>query len=482
MPKQLHLKLLLFFLFYAVTAIAQSSICPGNNATFSTATTGSSYKWEIDSGSGFKPLINGVIIQGATTSTVTIIAPPTSLSHFSFRCLVDNEYDEIGTLTFVNKWVSGTVKDFSNSAAWSCNTVPDINTDVIIESDTVIINSNVSIRSITLLNNGHAKVLSGFSLTINGKKVNSIDFNLSSSDLDFLDSISAPIPPFLPFNRSTAVISKKYLLLSTMLEKIHALCTEKTNKTYSSDTGSVNLLTYNGIAYSYGSDQIENSAFPPAGDIIHKRYRVHGIDCSGLMVYLINHAGIQMPDAGSVEFESVLRTKLNSSAPSPYPQIRILNLGNLKEEETRRGDYIVWYVKRHIGILENSGTGFLKTVLQSNGNKEPEKEQGTLPSGVKRTPYEEQLTNWGASRGINPKSFSKAIRPSPNWDKKYNILRLYEFYNMNNTSAFTSNIFTCVSVGKGGYIWAGTPQQGLYRFDGSSWIKSTALVGVFRFM
>jgi len=388
---------------------------------------------------------------------------------------VDNEYDEIGKLTFVNRWVSGAVGNFSNSSAWSCNAVPDGNTDVIIESDTVFIDSDVNIRSITLLNNGYAKVLAGFSLTLNGKKVNTIDFNLSSSDLDFLDSISAPIPPFISFRRSTSVISKKNLLLSTMLEKINALCTEKTNRTYSSDTGSVDLLTYNGIAYSFGSNQVESAALPESGDDLHRSYSVNGIDCSGLMVYLINHAGIQMPDAGSVEFENVLRTKLNSSSPTPYPQIRILNLANLKEEETKRGDYIVWYVKRHIGILENTGAGFQKTILQSNGNQSPLTLQGKLPSGVKRTPHEEQFTNWGATRGINPKSFSKAIKPSPNWDKKYNILRLYEFYNMNNTQAFTTNLFTCVGIGKGGYIWAGTPQQGLYRFDGTSWIKSTAL-------
>lgn len=48
-------------------------------------------------------------------------------------------------------------------------------------------------------------------------------------------------------------------------------------------------------------------------------------------------------------------------------------------------------------------------------------------------------------------------------------------FNMSNTAVFTTNVFYSVGVGKGGQIWAGTSQQGLYKNNGSIWVKSTAL-------
>lgn len=48
-------------------------------------------------------------------------------------------------------------------------------------------------------------------------------------------------------------------------------------------------------------------------------------------------------------------------------------------------------------------------------------------------------------------------------------------YNMVNTPVFASNEFTSIAVGKRGYIWAGTSNNGLYKYDGKVWQKSTTL-------
>ena len=48
-------------------------------------------------------------------------------------------------------------------------------------------------------------------------------------------------------------------------------------------------------------------------------------------------------------------------------------------------------------------------------------------------------------------------------------------YNTTNTPVFSTNQFTTISVGKRGYIWAGTANNGLYRYDGKTWQKAPGL-------
>jgi len=53
-----------------------------------------------------------------------------------------------------------------------------------------------------------------------------------------------------------------------------------------------------------------------------------------------------------------------------------------------------------------------------------------------------------------------AVPPKPN-----------EYFYMCTSPAFTTNDFYAIGVGKGGYVWAGTSRQGIYRYDGHEWSK-----------
>lgn len=48
-------------------------------------------------------------------------------------------------------------------------------------------------------------------------------------------------------------------------------------------------------------------------------------------------------------------------------------------------------------------------------------------------------------------------------------------YNMANTPLFATNQFTAIGVGKNGYVWAGTANNGLYKYNGKVWQKSPTL-------
>jgi len=49
-------------------------------------------------------------------------------------------------------------------------------------------------------------------------------------------------------------------------------------------------------------------------------------------------------------------------------------------------------------------------------------------------------------------------------------------YNIANTPVFSSNQFTSIAVGKRGYVWAGTANNGLYRYNGKEWQKAPGLL------
>lgn len=49
-------------------------------------------------------------------------------------------------------------------------------------------------------------------------------------------------------------------------------------------------------------------------------------------------------------------------------------------------------------------------------------------------------------------------------------------YNMANTPVFTTNIFKAATAGKNNDIWVGSTNQGLYRFNGTTWYKATILM------
>ncbi|MCW3092506.1 MAG: peptidase thermolysin [Ferruginibacter sp.] len=49
-------------------------------------------------------------------------------------------------------------------------------------------------------------------------------------------------------------------------------------------------------------------------------------------------------------------------------------------------------------------------------------------------------------------------------------------YNSTNTPVFSTNQFTTIGVGQRGYVWAGTANNGLYRYDGKTWKKAPVLL------
>jgi murein DD-endopeptidase MepM/ murein hydrolase activator NlpD len=145
-------------------------VCPDNyNVLTSNLTGSSSYQWQVNTGSGFVNIANGLYYSGATTRTLQLRNIPSSFYGYQYRCLVDGSATSfVSTIKFTSYWQGGVNKAWENPSNWSCGNVPDANTDVVVGSSTNTpeVNSNASCRSLTLNNGANVTVKTGFKLTV----------------------------------------------------------------------------------------------------------------------------------------------------------------------------------------------------------------------------------------------------------------------------------------------------------------------------
>lgn len=151
-----------------------NGICPGANTSFSSNTTGTTYQWQVDNGSGnFTNLSNAAPYSTVTASTLTLTAPATNLYGYKYRCLVNgNSYSATFILKFASSWTGTAGTAWETATNWSCGAIPDANTDVYIGPGKLnypSLNSNRSVRSIQLLNGTALTVTGSQQLTITGK-------------------------------------------------------------------------------------------------------------------------------------------------------------------------------------------------------------------------------------------------------------------------------------------------------------------------
>ena len=143
------------------------AICPPVASTSITSNiTGSSYQWQVNTGSGFVNVSNDSNYSGSQSPTLQLNTIPSAWHGYRYRCLVDANYSSVAIIKVKNLW-TGTVNNaWENPANWSCGVVPDLNTDVIISSGLVVLNSNTSCGSISIISPASLTITSGNILTV----------------------------------------------------------------------------------------------------------------------------------------------------------------------------------------------------------------------------------------------------------------------------------------------------------------------------
>jgi hypothetical protein len=149
-----------------------ASRCFGDAFTFNAAQSGTNYQWQMNDGNGFVDIINNANFSGVNTAVVQIANIPTSYSGYTFRCVVDGNPGIENTVRFSSVWTGTSSNSWFNGNNWSCGSVPDEYTDVLIPGGLVTypeVNGNAVIRSLKAYPGSAITVPVGSALELSGK-------------------------------------------------------------------------------------------------------------------------------------------------------------------------------------------------------------------------------------------------------------------------------------------------------------------------
>lgn len=142
------------------------SVCPGGSLSITSEKTGTNYQWQVNTGSGFSNITANSNYSGVTTATLGLQNLPSSFDRYQYRCVVDGNYTTTYSIQFLNTWTGSVNTSWENPGNWSCGTIPDNNTDVILTTGNITINSNVTVRTLYVGPSANVTVSPGFKLTI----------------------------------------------------------------------------------------------------------------------------------------------------------------------------------------------------------------------------------------------------------------------------------------------------------------------------
>ena len=145
-------------------------LCPGGSGTIANSNIGiSDNQWQVDNGNGFTNLINNSNYSGVTTQSLQVNNIPSSFQGNKYRCFSASLslYSKTTVLKIANSWIGSVSNAWENASNWSCGTIPNSNTDVIIDAGaSILISSNVTINTINIQPKASVTVVTGYTLTV----------------------------------------------------------------------------------------------------------------------------------------------------------------------------------------------------------------------------------------------------------------------------------------------------------------------------
>ena len=153
---------------FFIRKMATTSLCSATATTFTSNISGGKYQWFANTGTTLLTLTNDANYSGVTTATLTLTNIPSYFNSYRYFCLVDGtNLSSSIYLQVANTWTGAVNNLWETAGNWSCGTVPDANTDVIINSGTPTISSNTATcRSIKVNAGANVNVMAGFKLTV----------------------------------------------------------------------------------------------------------------------------------------------------------------------------------------------------------------------------------------------------------------------------------------------------------------------------
>lgn len=114
----------------------------------------------------FNNITDNANFSGTQSFSLQLQNIPSSWYGRKYRCVLAGINSTVFTIYFANKWLNTGTINWENAANWSCGKLPDGNTDVVINSGNVLLNTNVTVRSLYLANGVNFTISPGYKLTI----------------------------------------------------------------------------------------------------------------------------------------------------------------------------------------------------------------------------------------------------------------------------------------------------------------------------
>ncbi len=149
-----------------------ANACPSGSVSIATRLRGSTYQWQLNTGSGFNNITDNSNYSGSNNMNLTITNSPTSWYGYQYRCIVDGITSDTTTLKFTAYWNGSTSTAWENATNWNCGILPDANTDVVINEGVKFyptVNNSTTCRSVQLNKNTFASVAASVILTLSGR-------------------------------------------------------------------------------------------------------------------------------------------------------------------------------------------------------------------------------------------------------------------------------------------------------------------------
>lgn len=144
--------------------------CLGSTINFISSIKGYFYRWQVstDGGINYNYIANSTTYSGINSDTLVIHNNQASFRTNKYRCEVNfSQYSPIHQIVLQTKWTGLVDNLWRNPGNWSCGRVPDILTDVLVDTGrNLIIDANAEAHSIRNMNNSVITINPGIQLTV----------------------------------------------------------------------------------------------------------------------------------------------------------------------------------------------------------------------------------------------------------------------------------------------------------------------------
>jgi triacylglycerol esterase/lipase EstA (alpha/beta hydrolase family) len=154
-----------------------SAICPLGNTSFYAGINDNTktYQWQLDTLNGFANIADNQYFSGTHSPTLLLTGIPSHWYNAKFKCIISDPVgiseSEVFILRFKSTWLGTTSSAWENSLNWSCQSIPDAYTDVIVKSVAPHypeVNSNAVCRALHLSHGSTVLVKPGYLLDVRG--------------------------------------------------------------------------------------------------------------------------------------------------------------------------------------------------------------------------------------------------------------------------------------------------------------------------